>query len=97
MRTKDRGHDPATKNKPNRHQDKNDIVNHAMYEIILQKNNKVGSESEAHENIYFEIYENDLFQIKNMGINGNKERHNDVSMRLKYKSKIHMRLKSIMV
>ena len=49
--TKDRRHDPATRNKFNIQKDNNDIVNHAVDEILLQENNKVSAESEIYENI----------------------------------------------
>ena len=39
--TKDRENDTKTEKKFNRQQDNNDIINHAMDEIILQENNKV--------------------------------------------------------
>ena len=40
--------------------------------IILKENNKVSSEDESHENINFEIYENNQYQIDNMSIDENK-------------------------
>ena len=66
------GHDPATINKLNRQKEKKYIVNHAVDEIILQKNNKVIAEAGSHENIESEIDENDLYQIGNMSLNENK-------------------------
>ena len=38
---------PATKNKLNRQQENNDIVNHAADEITLQENGKLSAEAEA--------------------------------------------------
>ena len=49
--TKDHGRDPSTRNKFNINQENNAIFNHAVDEIILQENNKVSAEAEAHENI----------------------------------------------
>ena len=42
--TKERGNDPANRNKCNRHQENNDIGNNEVDDIILQENNKVSSE-----------------------------------------------------
>ena len=39
-----------------------------MDEILLQENNKVSAESEAHGKIEFEIDENYLYQIYNMSL-----------------------------
>ena len=71
--TKEHRHDPANKNKFNMHQDNNDILNHAVDEIVLKENNKVSSQEEAHKNIEYDIDENDLYQIDNMSLYGKKE------------------------
>ena len=42
---------PRLKNKFNRHQEENAIVNHVVDEILLQEDNKISAEAEAHENI----------------------------------------------
>ena len=47
------------------------IVNHEVDAIILQENNKVSAESESHENIDFEIDENNLYHIDNMSLDEN--------------------------
>ena len=70
--TKDRGYDPATKDKFNRRQKKNSVFDHAVGDIVLQENNKLITGAEAHENIYSEIYENDLYQIDNMSLDEKK-------------------------
>ena len=41
--TKYRGNEPATKNKFNRQQENNAIVNHAVDDIILQESNKASA------------------------------------------------------
>ena len=48
MPTKDCGHDPVTRKKCNIQQENNYAVNNEVYEIILQDNNKVSAEAEAH-------------------------------------------------
>ena len=68
MHAEDRGHDPITKNKFNRQQQNNDIVNHALAYIILKDNNTLSAAAEAHENIDSKIDENDLYQIDNMSL-----------------------------
>ena len=70
-----------------------------MDEIILWENNKVGAESEAQENIGFEINKNIYLRLKRI-LDKKKERNkgqNDVSVRLKEKPKIHMRFKARLV
>ena len=67
-RTKYCGHNTANKKKVNRQKEKNDIVNHAVDEIIPKENNKVSDEEELLENIEYELYENDLYQIDNMSL-----------------------------
>ena len=44
-----------------------------MDEIFLWENNKVSAEEEAHENIEYDFYENDLYQIDNMSLDEKKE------------------------
>ena len=66
------GHEPANKNKFIRQQEKNAIVNHAIYEIILQENNKVSTEAEAHENIDSKIDGNCLYQVDDMSLDEKK-------------------------
>ena len=73
--TKDRGHDPSKIFVFNRQQENNDIVNYAWDEIILQENDKVSDESEAHETIESDIDENNLYKIENMSIDYKKEKH----------------------
>ena len=72
MPTKDCGHDPVTRKKCNIQQENNYAVNNEVYEIILQDNNKVSAEAEAHENIYSEIDENNPYQIDSMSLDENK-------------------------
>ena len=49
--TKDRRHDLKTRDKFNRQEENNFIVNNAADEIILQENNKVSAEAKSHQNI----------------------------------------------
>ena len=70
--TKDRWHDTAKMNKFNRQKKKYDVVNHAVYEIILQENNKVSDESESHENIEYDLDGNYLHQIENISLDDKK-------------------------
>ena len=91
--TKDRRHDPMTRKEFNIQQDNNDIVNHAEDKILLQENNKVSAEEEAHENIESELDEDDLYNIDKMSLDEKNKRQNDVNMRLEEKLKIYMRLK----
>ena len=49
--TKYRGQEPKISNKFNIWQDTNAIVNNAVYDIILQENNKPSVEYESHEKI----------------------------------------------
>ena len=42
--------------------------------ILLQENNKVSAEEEAHKNIESELDENYLYQIDNMSLNDKKEK-----------------------
>ena len=49
--TKDCRHNPATRNKFNRQKENNAIVNNSVDEILLQENNKVVAEAEAHQDI----------------------------------------------
>ena len=47
-------------------EDNNTIVQYAVDYIILQKNNKLGAEYEAHGNNDYEIDESDLYDIDDM-------------------------------
>ena len=71
--TKDRRNNQATRNKFNRQKDENAIVNHAVDEILLRENNKVGTETEAHEYIESEFNDNDIHHIYNTSLNHKKE------------------------
>ena len=55
-------------------QDNNDMVKHAVDEIILQENNKLSADDEAYENIDSEIYEYDLYEIYDMSLVKNKQK-----------------------
>ena len=70
--TKYRGHNPANRNKFNRQQEKNDIVNSAVDEILLQEDQKVSAEKGAHENIESDFDENKLYQINIMSLEDTK-------------------------
>ena len=56
-----------------RQKENNAIVQHTMYEIILQQIKKLSAEAEAKYNIGSEIDENDLYEIDNMSLDKNKE------------------------
>ena len=71
--TNNRGHDTTTRKKFNIHQNKNSIVKHTVDEILLNKNNKVSAEDKAHDNIEYNLDENDLYQIYSMSLNEKKE------------------------
>ena len=58
----------------NRQQYNNAIVNHAVYEIILQENIKVNDGAVAHKNIDHEVYDNDLYEIDNISLDEKKEK-----------------------
>ena len=45
-----------------------------MDEIILQEDNKVSAEEEAHENIEHDFYENYMYHIDNMSLDYKKEK-----------------------
>ena len=64
--TKDCRHDITTRNKFNRQQENNAIFNHEVDEIIMQENNKVNAEDEAHENIDSVVDKNDIYHIDNI-------------------------------
>ena len=44
-----------------------------MDDILLQENNKVSSEEEAHEHIEYDINDNYLYQIENISLDGRKK------------------------
>ena len=69
--SKDCGHDTSNRNKFNRQQDNNDIVNHAVDDINLQEK-KASAESESHENIESEIDGKNLYHIDNMSLDKKK-------------------------
>ena len=53
-----------------------------MAEILLNENQKVSAEKEAHENIESNFDESELYQIDNMSIITQKKKLNDASVRL---------------
>ena len=63
---KDRGHDPVPRNKSNKQQENNAIVNIAVDERLLHENKKLSAEKEAHGNIESNIDESKLYQVENM-------------------------------
>ena len=65
--TKDRGNDPLTKNKFNRNQENNDIVNHALDDIIPQE-----ALRKKLKTIDSEINDNNLYQIDNISLDEKK-------------------------
>ena len=40
--------------------------------ILTQENNKLSSEAEAHENIEYDLDDNDIYQICNMSLDDKK-------------------------
>ena len=71
--TKDRRQNTAPRKKFNRQQENNAIVNSTMDEILLQKNQKVNNEKEAHENVESDFDESELYQIDNMSLDDTKK------------------------
>ena len=57
----------------NRQKENNAIVNNVVDEIILQENNKVSAEAEAHEKNEYYIDDNDLYHVDNMSLDDNRE------------------------
>ena len=74
MPNKNHGKDSENRNKFNRHQENNYIVDHSVVDILIQENNKVSAKAEAHENIESDIYENYLYQIDNMSLDDKKKK-----------------------
>ena len=60
-------------NKSNINQDNNAMVQHAVDQIILKKNNKYIPEDEAHYNINYKFDEDNLYDIENMSLDEKKE------------------------
>ena len=58
--------------KINRQKEKSSIVQSLVDDIILQKNNKLSAENEAHGNIDYEINDNDIYEIDNTSLYKNK-------------------------
>ena len=62
------------RNKFNRHQEKNSIVNSAVDEIFLQENKKVIARKGKNEKIKPDFDENKLYHIINMSLDDTKEK-----------------------
>ena len=60
--------DTGTNNKFGRQQENNAIVQHAVYEIILHDNKNVGVKDETHDNINYEVGEDEMYEIDKMNI-----------------------------
>ena len=58
----------------NRKQEKFSIVKPAADDTILYENNKLSAENGAHEKIYSEIDEDNLYEIDNINLDVNKEK-----------------------
>ena len=61
--TKDHGQERTKINKLNRKKQKNDMVKHAVYEIILLEKNRLSDQYEAHKIINSEIDKDDIYKI----------------------------------
>ena len=61
--TKDRMHESATKKVFGRQKENNTIVQHTVYEIILQEKERLNVKDETHENIDYEVDEDDLYEL----------------------------------
>ena len=59
--------------KSNINQENTDMVQHAVYDIVLHQNNQLSAEDEEHYNIYYEIDEDGLYDIDNMILDEKKE------------------------
>ena len=70
--TKDRRHDTVKRNKFNRQQQNNDIINCAVDEILLQEHQNISADKGAHENIESDFDEIELYQIGNMSLDDTK-------------------------
>ena len=57
----------------NKNQENNDRVQNTADEIIQQENNKLGAKYEAHENINYDIDEDDICEIDNMSLDEKRE------------------------
>ena len=85
--TNNRGHKPENSNKYTRQQYNNTILNSALYEIILQENNKVNAGTEVQEMIESEFDANYLYPIDNMSLEEKMKKLNYISVRLNATSK----------
>ena len=66
--TKDCGQEPAKMMKFNINPENNAIFKNAVYDFILQENNKLSAEYEAHENIDYDIDKDDIYEIDNISL-----------------------------
>ena len=72
--TKDRGHDPISRNNFHRQQENNDITNSAVDEILLHENEKISAVKEAPKKVEYGFDENELYQIDNISLEDTKEK-----------------------
>ena len=59
---------PATKKKFIRKNENNSIVQHSVYDIILQDNKKISVKDETHENINSEVDEEKLYKLDKISL-----------------------------
>ena len=67
-------HDTVPRKEFNRQKYNNDIINSALDETLLHKNQKVSALKEAPENIESDFDESKLYQIDNTSIEHTKEK-----------------------
>ena len=72
--TKDNKNYSTNRKNFNRHQYKNYIVNHGVYERLPKENNKVSAEEESQTKIESELNGKNLDQIDSMSLDDNKEK-----------------------
>ena len=66
--TKEHRQDPENNRKSGIQQENNDIVQHAVDDIILQQNKKLSVKNETHDNINYEVDDEELYNIDKMSV-----------------------------
>ena len=70
--TKDRGNDPVPGNNVCSQKENNAIVNNAVDEILLHKNQKLSTKKKLKKNVDSDFYENKLYLINNTNLDYKK-------------------------
>ena len=66
--TKYHMHNPETKKRFGIQQDNNTVIQHTVYYITLQENERLSLKYETHENIDDEVDEDDLYELDKMSL-----------------------------